>query len=196
MMIRPSREFILLVGVLLAAQITACAKKPAPQPAPTPPPPPVVQSTPTPPPPPPPPRPTPVPPMPPRVPTDDEVFAAKSVDVLNAERPLADVYFGYDLADLNETARGSLQKNADWLRRWSSTRVTIEGHADSRGTNEYNLALGERRAAAIRDYLISIGVAASRLSISSRGEEDPVCREEVESCWSQNRRGHFVITAK
>jgi len=195
MMIRPSRGFVLLAGALLAAQIAACAKKPAPQPAPTPPPP-VVQATPTPPPPPPPPRPSPVPPAPPRVPTDDEVFAAKSVAALNAERPLAEVYFGYDLADLNETARGTLQKNADWLRRWSSTRATIEGHADSRGTNEYNLALGERRAAAIRDYLISIGVAASRLSISSKGEEDPVCREEVESCWSQNRRGHFVITAK
>jgi peptidoglycan-associated lipoprotein len=130
------------------------------------------------------------------VPTDDEVFAAKTLAALNAERPLADVFFAYDLADLTDATRATLQKNADWLRRWSATRVTIEGHADSRGTNEYNLALGERRAAAVRDYLISVGIAASRMSIASRGEEEPLCKEEVESCWSQNRRGHFVITAK
>ena len=130
------------------------------------------------------------------MPSDDEVFAGKTVDKLNAERPLADVFFAYDQADLSEASRATLQKNADWLRRWSSTRVTIEGHADSRGTNEYNLALGERRAATIRDYLISVGVAASRMSISSRGEEDPLCKDDVESCWAQNRRGHFVITAK
>jgi peptidoglycan-associated lipoprotein len=72
----------------------------------------------------------------------------------------------------------------------------IEGHADSRGTNEYNLALGERRADAVRDYLVSLGVSTDRITIVSKGEEQPFCSEESESCWQQNRRGHFVITAK
>jgi peptidoglycan-associated lipoprotein len=74
--------------------------------------------------------------------------------------------------------------------------VTIEGHADSRGTSEYNLALGERRASAARDYLVTLGVPATRMNVVSMGEEQPFCTEETESCWSQNRRGHFVITAK
>jgi peptidoglycan-associated lipoprotein len=72
----------------------------------------------------------------------------------------------------------------------------IEGHADSRGTNEYNLALGERRADAVRDYLVSLGVSTDRMSILSKGEEQPFCREETEACWPQNRRGHFVVTAR
>ncbi len=183
-------------ALALMVQLAACAKKPAPQPSPTPqPPPPVVQQTP-PPPPPAPPRPTPTPPPPPRVQTDDEVFAAKTVDQLNAERPLADVFFAYDSADLTDASRAALQKNADWLRRWTSSRVSIEGHSDSRGTNEYNLALGERRASAVRDYMISVGIATARITIVSKGEEEPVCKDETEACWAQNRRGHMVITAK
>jgi len=130
------------------------------------------------------------------VPSDDEVFAAKSLDDLNRERPLADVNFKYDVADLTDASRATLQTNATWLRRWSTTRITIEGHADSRGTNEYNLALGERRAQAIRDYLGSLGIPVARMSIVSKGEEDPICKDEDEACWAQNRRGHFVITAK
>ncbi len=106
------------------------------------------------------------------------------------------VYFAYDSADLSDEGRASLQKNATWLMRWTSTRVTIEGHADSRGTNEYNLALGERRAASVRDYVVSLGVPAARVSIVSKGEEQPTCTEENESCWRLNRRGQFVITAK
>ncbi len=106
------------------------------------------------------------------------------------------VFFDYDKADLSEQARASLQKNADWMRKWTATKVTVEGHADSRGTSEYNLALGERRAAAVRDYLVSLGVSAERISIVSKGEEEPTCREEAETCWSANRRGLFVVTAK
>ena len=82
------------------------------------------------------------------------------------------------------------------MKRWSSTKVLVEGHADSRGTNEYNLALAERRAAAVRDYLVSLGVTAARVTVVSKGEEAPFCTEEAESCWQQNRRGHFVFTAK
>jgi len=101
-----------------------------------------------------------------------------------------------DSAQIGNEARPVLQKNADWIKRWGSTKVMVEGHADSRGTAEYNLALGERRASAVRDYLVNLGVPADRIQIVSKGKEAPVCTEENESCWSQNRRGHFVITAK
>jgi peptidoglycan-associated lipoprotein len=130
------------------------------------------------------------------VPTPDEIFASKSVADLNREHVLGDVNFDYDVADLTDTARGILQKDADYLRAHPSIRITVEGHADSRGTNEYNLALGERRASAVRDYLVGLGIAVARVSIVSKGEEEPLCREEVESCWAQNRRGHAVITEK
>jgi len=121
-----------------------------------------------------------------------------SLQELNDKKPLDDVYFEFDKSDLSDKARSSLQKDADWLKisYHTSTRVTVEGHADARGTNEYNLALGERRASATRDYLVSLGIPASRIDVVSKGEEQPVCREDVESCWAQNRRGHFVITAK
>ena len=109
---------------------------------------------------------------------------------------LADVFFDFDKADLTDMARTSLQKNADFMRQWDKTTIMIEGHADSRGTNEYNLALGERRAASTRDYLVSLGVDASRVNVVSKGEEQPFCREENEACWSRNRRGHFILTGK
>jgi peptidoglycan-associated lipoprotein len=119
-----------------------------------------------------------------------------SLSELNAQRPLADVFFAYDQSDLGDAARAVLQKNSEWMRKWLSTTVTVEGHADSRGTSEYNLALGERRASAVRDYLVSLGVTATRVNVVSMGEEQPACTEEAETCWHQNRRGHFVITAK
>jgi peptidoglycan-associated lipoprotein len=119
-----------------------------------------------------------------------------SLDELNQQQPLGSVFFEYDRSELSDRARTTLQTNADWMKKWPSTRVTVQGHADARGTSEYNLALGERRAAAVRDYLVSLKVAADRMVIVSMGEEQPTCREETEACWSQNRRGHFVITAK
>jgi peptidoglycan-associated lipoprotein len=119
-----------------------------------------------------------------------------SLGELNAQRPLEDVFFAYDQSDLSDRARADLQKNSDWMKKWTSTTVSVEGHADSRGTSEYNLALGERRASAVRDYLVSLGVPAARINVVSMGEEQPVCTEEAESCWEQNRRAHFVITAK
>jgi peptidoglycan-associated lipoprotein len=150
---------------------------------------------PTPAPPPPPPRP-PSPPPPAKALTEEEAFARKSLDELNNERPLDDVFFDYDSADLSEAARAALAKNSGWLKRWTSTKVTVEGHADTRGTNEYNLALGERRASAVRDYLGNLGVAGDRVAIVSKGEEQQTCAEENEACWSRNRRGHFIITGK
>jgi peptidoglycan-associated lipoprotein len=106
------------------------------------------------------------------------------------------VFFDFDQSTLRDDARASLQKNAEWLRRWSSTRLTVEGHCDNRGTPEYNLALGERRASAVRDYLVSLGVSGDRIQAVSKGEEQPFCREDTESCWQENRRGHFVFTGK
>ena len=120
----------------------------------------------------------------------------KTLEQLNAEKPLGDVFFGLDSTDLSDEARGLLQKDVDWMKKWTTTKVMVEGHADSRGTNEYNLALGERRADAVRDYLVSLGLAADRMTIVSKGEEQPFCSEETEACWQQNRRGHFIITAK
>jgi peptidoglycan-associated lipoprotein len=194
----PSRIWRSGVSVLAAAMIavSACGKKPPvqpPPPAPAPPPP-VVQATPTPPPPPPRPTATPNPPPPPRVPTEDEIFSKKTVEELTKEFGV--VYFEYDAADLTDAAKATLQKNSDLLRRWTSIRLVIEGHADSRGTNEYNLALGERRASAARDYIISLGIPAARMTIVSKGEEAPTCRDESESCWPLNRRAYFVVTAK
>ena len=124
------------------------------------------------------------------------MFARKSLAELNAEKPLQDVYFDYDKADLRDEARAALQKNAEWMKRWASARTVIEGHCDSRGTAEYNLALGDKRATAARDYLVSLGVSADRIQTVSKGKEAPFCSEETEGCWSQNRRGHFIISAK
>jgi peptidoglycan-associated lipoprotein len=189
-----NRNFRFCAATLLAAALTAsaCAKKKPEPPPPAPTPAPAPAATPAPPPPPPPP---PAPPAP-RVPTEEEIFGNKTLEQLNQEKPLADVLFGYDSTDLTEQSRASLQKNIDWMKRWTTTKVMIEGHADSRGTNEYNLALGERRADAVRDYVVSLGLATDRLTIVSKGEEQPFCSEESESCWQQNRRGHFIITAK
>lgn len=186
----------LVIMLVVALGVSACAKKvpPPPPPPPAPPAPAVVR--PTPPPPPPPPAPAPVPAPVPRQLTEDEIFAQKTVDQLNAEAPLADVHFDYDQSTIKDDQRAVLQRNADWLRRWPTVRVTIEGHADSRGTNEYNLALGERRAASVKDYLVSLGLSGDRMLVTSKGEEEPLCTEETDTCWARNRRGHFIITAK
>ena len=175
-----------ILGLTAAAcnrPVPAPAAKPAPPAAPTPPPPP-------------PPKPTPPPPPPPAPLTEDQIFAKKTVDELNAERPLGDVLFDYDSATLRDDARSAASRNADYLKRWPSVRVTVEGHADARGTSEYNLALGERRAAAVKDYIVSLGVAGDRITTVSKGEEQLVCMEETEACWQRNRRGFHIITAK
>ena len=113
--------------------------------------------------------------------------------VTPASSPLKDIYFSFDRYDLESEARETLKANADWLKRNSAARVEIEGHCDERGTNEYNLALGAKRAQAAKDYLITLGISTERLSTISYGEEIPVCKEHNESCWQQNRRARFVI---
>ena len=109
---------------------------------------------------------------------------------------IGDIFFDFDQSDLRAEARERLAKNAQWLAAHPEFTVTLEGHCDERGTNEYNLALGDRRAAAARDYLSSLGVAANRMRTISYGEERPFCTQSDESCWSQNRRAHFVITGR
>jgi len=182
---------VFCVSVSLAA--AGCHKKPAPQ-APPPPPPPA-PVTPAPPPPPPPPPPAPPAPAP-RPPSEEEIFARKSVADLNNEHVLGDVFFDLDKADIRDDAKAPLQKDADYLKRWTSVAVTVEGHCDERGSAEYNLALGSRRADAVKNYLATLGVPASRITVVSKGKEAPFCTDHDESCWQQNRRGRFVITAK
>ena len=107
--------------------------------------------------------------------------------------PLQDVFFGYDSFELSEEARQTLQANADWLQNNAEVKVEVEGHCDDRGTTEYNLALGAKRARAAQDYLITLGVSAERLSVISYGEELPQCTDSNESCWQRNRRGRFSV---
>jgi peptidoglycan-associated lipoprotein len=121
---------------------------------------------------------------------------ATDIAELNTKGYLKDAYFDYDQSDLREDARGSLSGNAEWLKRYPSIQVLIEGHCDERGTSAYNLALGDRRANAARDYVDSLGIASSRIRTVSYGKERPACTESSESCWQQNRRAHFVITSK
>jgi peptidoglycan-associated lipoprotein len=177
----------------LAILVATGCKKQVPSQTPAPPPPPQAAAPVTPPPPAPPP---PAPPPKPAPLTEDEIFAKTSLAELNAQRPLADVFFDYDQSGVRDDSRGPLQKNADWLKRWASTQITVEGHADSRGSSEYNLALGSRRATAVKDYLVNLGVPGTRITVVSKCKEQPFCTTESEECWQQNRRGHFIITAK
>jgi peptidoglycan-associated lipoprotein len=124
----------------------------------------------------------PPPPPAPKGPTDDELFM----------REVRDAYFDYDKADIRPDARAALSQTADFLKGHPSIKATIEGHCDERGSTEYNLGLGDRRASAVKQYLVSLGVSADRLSTVSFGKEKPFCMESAEACWQQNRRGHFV----
>ena len=185
----------LFLLVVLSVALAACHKKVPQTAAALPPPPPPPPTAPAPPPPPPPPPPPAAAPPPPQL-TEDQIFAQKSLDQVNAERPLADAFFDYDMSSIREDAKPILQRNADWMKRWTTTQVTVEGHCDTRGSSEYNLGLGARRADAVKSYLVSLGVQASRVTTVSKGKEQPVCSDAVESCWQQNRRGHFLVTAK
>ncbi len=116
--------------------------------------------------------------------------------VESKESRFTDILFDYDQYTVKETYRQELQSVAAWMAKNSSDRLSIEGHCDERGTNEYNLALGDRRAKAVKDYLVSLGVAAGRIDVISYGEERPLCKEQTEDCWAKNRRAHFTILTK
>jgi len=141
---------------------------------------------------------TPVAPPAAAAPTRDVEADVLSQDlaILNKKGYLTDAFFDYDQSDLREDARSSLAANAEWLKRYPPVQILVEGHADERGTAAYNLALGDKRANAVKEYLTSLGIDGSRMRTVSYGKERPFCTESTESCWQQNRRGHFVITAK
>jgi len=181
-----SAILVALVVVLALGGSTACKKKPV-ETAP-PPPPPSEPAKPAPPPPAPPPKPD--------FPTEKPapiVETEPTIDELNRQRVLRTVYFDYDKSDLTDATRQTLQQNAQWLKTNTRYRVVIEGHCDERGTIDYNLALGERRANSVRQYLTSLGVDAGRMRIKSYGEERPAMLGSNEQAWRQNRRGEFVI---
>jgi peptidoglycan-associated lipoprotein len=108
-------------------------------------------------------------------------------------KEVRDAFFDYDSAEIRADARPILQKDADFLKAYPQARVTVEGHCDERGSTEYNLALGDRRANAVKEYLVSLGVPADRVTTTSWGKEKPFCSESNEACWQQNRRGHFAL---
>jgi peptidoglycan-associated lipoprotein len=186
----------LAVVLLLTVTLASCAKKmpsverPAPPPAD-----PAMTTAPAPPPPPPRPvdEPMPVPPEPEAIKASD---LPDDLDSLNRSGVLKPVFFDLDSSEVNAASQQVLQENADVMRRNARWQITIEGHCDERGTAEYNLALGERRALAARTYLLSLGIPAERVRTVSYGKEFPFDQGHDESAWSKNRRAHFVITAK
>jgi peptidoglycan-associated lipoprotein len=183
-----------VVLLLLSLTAAACAKKlpPLAQPAPPsgglpaantvpPPPPPTTEAL-------------PVPPEPLAIAEDG--ISARSLDEINRDSPFRPAYFPLDSADLDDAGRAVVTANAAVMRKYPAWMITVEGHCDERGTPEYNLALGERRAVAVRTYLVSLGIAADRVRIVSYGKEFPFDPGHDEKAWASNRRAHFVITSK
>jgi len=131
----------------------------------------------------------------------DPSGTARQLEEMRAEQAasaaanLHDVFFGYDSWTISEEGRQALSQNAEWMRVNPRALVKVEGHCDERGTSAYNLVLGEKRAKAVRNYLVELGVSANRLSVVSYGKERPFCNERAESCYQQNRRGHLVVQA-
>jgi peptidoglycan-associated lipoprotein len=190
MMVR--RIAVVLTAVSLAAAV-ACGKKAPPVARPAPPPPTTGTA----------PSPPPSPPDPVREPTSipaepvrDDAIASASLDDLNRNSPLKPVFYELDSSEVSPAGQKVLDENATLLKRYGSWAITIEGHCDERGTAEYNLALGERRAVAARAYLVAQGISADRLRIVSYGKEFPFDPGHDEAAFGKNRRAHFVITAK
>jgi peptidoglycan-associated lipoprotein len=126
----------------------------------------------------------------------EDSVANRSLDELNRDSPLRPAFFLLDSSDLDDTGRSVVTSNVEVLKKYPQWVVTIEGHCDERGTAEYNLALGERRASAVKTYMVSLGIAPDRLRTVSYGKEFPFDQGHTDEAWAQNRRAHFVITAK
>ena len=133
-------------------------------------------------------------PLPPPLPEED--IASRPLEEINREAPLQAVFFGYESSELDAGGRTAVEANADILAQNPTWVVAIEGHCDSRGTPEYNLALGERRAYVVRDHLVGLGISPDRVQTISYGEEFPFVPGETEEAWASNRRAHFVITGQ
>jgi peptidoglycan-associated lipoprotein len=191
MMREKSIPFVLVVLALVAAACGGDRRPPVARP--TPPPPPGATTD----------APSPAPPEPaqePIIPAEPAPegtdLNAKDLDALNRESPFQPVFFAYDSSEVDAQGQAALNANAEILKQYPGWTITIEGHADERGTAEYNLALGERRALSARNYLVSLGIAADRLRTISYGKEFPFDPGHNEAAWAKNRRAHFVITAK
>jgi peptidoglycan-associated lipoprotein len=183
------------VAILLTVVVGACAKKQPPVARPMPPPADAAGAKAgggLPPPPQPVNEPVPVPPEP----VAEDTIGSKSLDDLNRDSPLKPLFFELDSADVSGEGQQILQANASIMKKYPAWQITVEGHCDERGTAEYNLALGERRALAAKNYLVSLGIPADKIRVVSYGKEFPFEPGHDESAWSKNRRAHFVITAK
>jgi peptidoglycan-associated lipoprotein len=186
------RRVLTALVVILAVTVGACAKKKPPVARPLPPPPTQADPTATPTPPEPVPEPGGVPPEP-RI---EDPLKVSDIDKINQNSPFQAVFFAYDSSEIDGVGQQILNANAGILKKYPEWVITIEGHADERGTAEYNLALGNRRASAARTYLISLGIPADRLRTVSYGKEFPFDPTHTEAAWSKNRRAHFVLTSK
>ena len=181
------KQTVVVVALLATLAFAACGGTPKPV---APPPPPVAPATP-------PPAPPPTT-QPAAAPVADEYARLKAMasDEIDRMGLLGEIHFDYDKADLREGDRAVLSKNAEVLKKFDFLKVTLEGHCDERGTVEYNLALGERRAKVAYDYVVSLGVPADRLKTVSYGKEIQVCNDANEACWQRNRRAKFTVTGK
>jgi peptidoglycan-associated lipoprotein len=179
------RHSTLALALALSVGMVGCGpKKPPVQPTP----PPAVPDT---------PPPAPQPPPESAAPLSEyDQLRQKSIDEIEKMGLLGDIHFDLDRSDLRDQDRQILSQNADTLKKFDFLTITVEGHCDERGSVEYNLALGERRAKVAYDYLVSLGVSASRLKTVSYGKEVPLCGDSTEECFARNRRGHFAVTGK
>lgn len=128
--------------------------------------------------------------------TEEEIFRMKSLEELNRESPLQRIHFDFDKYFIREDAKPVLERNAEWLKKFPSVKILIEGHCDERGTEEYNMALGERRAKSTMNYLISLGISPERIKIISYGKSRPLDPRHNEEAWALNRRADFIIIEK
>lgn len=128
--------------------------------------------------------------------TEEEIFMSKSLEEINLAAPLKMVFFDYDRYFIRDDSKSVLETNAAWLGRFSSAKILIEGHCDERGTEEYNLALGEKRAKSTFDYLVSLGVSPQRIKVISYGKSQPLDNGHNEIAWQRNRRAQFLIIEK
>ena len=186
------RLFVLIL--ILGFTAAACARRQPPVAKPMPPPatPPVASTTA---PPPPPTRVEDALPVP-SEPLGEDSIGNRTLDDLNRDSPFKPVFFGLDSAELDDSGRAIVVENAGLLKKYSTWVITVEGHCDERGTAEYNLALGERRAVAVKTYLVSMGITPDRIRTVSYGKEFPFDPGHDEKAWNANRRAQFVITAK
>lgn len=137
-------------------------------------------------------------PAPPKEPelTEEEIFMNKSLEEINREAPLRMIHFDFDKYFIRDDAKPVLEGNAAWLKKFRTAQILIEGHCDERGTEEYNLALGEKRAKSTFDYLVSLGVSPSRLKTISYGKSQPIDMGHTEAAWDKNRRAQVTVIAK